>query len=171
MSKWLKYALVFLLFAATIFAAASFYLADDATTIWAFLSNLFLNVVAEFVGIALGIVIPLWVAVRYADKRLEDLMKPIAEFIAQLRAEERISPEAARRGMVCAVRIISQEHKSLSSNNAFSLDYQPQSCDVCSLAIKLGDDKECDYCHLKEHIWRIDNKPVVPAASISSTSN
>jgi hypothetical protein len=158
----LRYALIFLVLSSFTFALLSYFLAPEKETAKDFLSSFSLNIVAELIGIVVGILIPLIVALWYAGKKFEEAATPLAEFVAQLRADKKISKEAARRSMVCAVTLISQDHISLLSNNSFTLGYEEKDCDVCDLPIRIGeDDKSCDFCGIKQHIWEIKNKPVI----------
>lgn len=133
----------------------------------AFWSNILLNLIAELIGIAVGLILPLLLFAWIAGKMVEKAATPIAELIAQLRAEGRISEEAARRSVVCAVNLISEDHISLKSNNRFSLDFEKGKCDVCDLEIRIGEDKRCDFCGLKKHVWEIKNKPIIRPTSSS----
>jgi hypothetical protein len=75
-----------------------------------FSSDLLLHIVAEFLGIALGIAIPLMIASKLIDEKLNILARSIVELIAQLRIEKKISPQAARSYVKCAVKLISVDH-------------------------------------------------------------
>lgn len=126
--------------------------------------NIFQNLFAEIVGLILTVGAALYIAKFLARKKLEKLATPLAELIAQLRAENRISPHGARRSMVFAVEVITPEYMSQVDNNAFCLDYEKKDCEVCDLEIKLSNNK-CDYCKLERHIWEIKNKPVISSST------
>jgi hypothetical protein len=157
----LRYAVILLALASFILTILSFFRSPEEEAGNDFLSSLSLNIGAELIGVILGILTPLIVALWYAGKKFEEAATPLAELVAQLRADRKISKEAARRSMVCAVKLISQHHISLQSNNSFALGYEKKACDVCDLPIRIGEDKSCDFCGIKQHIWEIKNKPVI----------
>ena len=133
--------------------------AKDRSTFW---SNTGLNLAVEFMGIGIGLGIPLVILGINAKKEFENTATQVAELVAQLRAEGTISKEAARKSIVCAVNVIPKEHISRDANNRFSTRFEESYCDVCDLKIRIGTDKKCDFCQLEKHVWKIKNRPVMP---------
>src|ERR1051325_11086717 len=66
-----------------------------------FFGNLLLNVVAEFLGLAVGGIFAALIAKRLAKKKLEELAPYLVRLIGQLRIGGTISKEAARDSVVC----------------------------------------------------------------------
>jgi hypothetical protein len=153
--------LVLLLVALMLLPVISYHYADANTTLPAFVSNLTLNIAAELLGVLItlsGVVI---YAVFAARKKFESLATPIAELVAQLRCDGTLSPEAARRSMVCAVRLITPENitkKATPANEPLGLTNRP--CDVCALPTTVGRGRPCKDCGVEDYIWSIEKKPV-----------
>jgi hypothetical protein len=150
--------LVALLAALIVLPLVSYYYADAQTTPATFISSLSLNIAAELVGVLVTLLGVVLYAAFAARKKFESLATPIAELIAQLRAERRISCEAARRSMVCAVKLITPEYMSNKANNSFSINPKQRPCDVCDLLTTVDADTPCKDCGLERHIWSINRE-------------
>jgi hypothetical protein len=153
--------LLLLIVAAILLATISFNLAEPATTGSIFISNLMLNIVAELIGVCLAVSGVIILTLLYARKKFEGVATPIAGLVAQLRAEGVISAEAARRSMVCAVKVITPESMSQRENNQYHLGLKHRPCDVCSLPTTVDEGIPCRFCKLEKHIWTIENKPIL----------
>lgn len=147
---------IILLVIALMFGMKSYYL-TETNNYQSFWSNLYLNFVPEFIGAAVGILIPLIILAWFADKKLEKLAQPILELIAQLRADGRITELGARRSVVCAVKLISENNMK---GKSISLCLTPREgeCDVCTLKIENSDDNRCKFCGLKDKLWKFDEE-------------
>jgi hypothetical protein len=157
---------IILLGIALVFGIKSYNLAilPNTTSQQSFRGNLYLNFVPEFLGAAFGVLVPLIIIAWVADKRLKKLSQPIMELIAQLRAEERITKEVARRSAICAVNIISEINVK-KDKTSVSLKQREEKCDVCALPIEIRKDYRCKYCLLPDHVWKLEKKPVIPCSS------
>ncbi len=153
-----------------ILMAALVYIQADAKGRTDFVSNIGLNLVAEFIGMGIGIGIPLIIFAIGAIGRYEKTATQIAEAVAQLRAEGAISKEAARKTMVCAIDAIPKESISREANNKFHLHPKETPCDVCDLKVDIGIDNKCEHCGLEKHVWSLKNQPVIPASYSGSRS-
>lgn len=149
MRKLILFTVIALFGVAPLLALWSYYLADEngRNTFW---SNVLLNLVAEFLGFTLGILLPLIIAAWFA----EDKIKPIVQLIARLRSEKIITPLTARGCVMCAAKLISEE--KLKKDSSLSLLSKPDSCAVCSLTIDTRSDNRCQHCGLKDHVWKIE---------------
>jgi hypothetical protein len=149
---------LFLLAAAAFFGIRSHNLVETLgpkeSPFWA---DLYLNLVPEFIGVALGILIPLSILAWYADKQLEELVTPVLRLIKRLRVEKKISPEVARYATACAVKIISEEHFGGKVIDTSPIPSEIN-CDVCSMKV-LKQPPRCKYCNLKRHVWRSIGEP------------
>lgn len=154
-------ALVVLLVALILLPVISYYYADANTTPPVFVSNLALNIAAELLGVLITLSGVVLYAVLAARKKFESLATPIAELVAQLRSDGTLSPEAARRSMVCAVKLITPENitkKASKANEPLGLSHRP--CDVCALPTTVGKGRPCKDCGVEDYIWSIEKKPV-----------
>jgi hypothetical protein len=118
-----------------------------------FWSNFFLNIAAEMLGLALTA----WAVYFVARQKFGDLMPPVIKLIAQLRSDNKITPQVARSGVVCAVAIIPDE-RLRRTDPPLSILRQEEQCQVCSLTAQtdLGDGgfRKCHYCGLQSDRWR-----------------
>ena len=155
---WL--ALLVLLGALIGFPVLSYHLADS-TTKAGFASNLILNISSELVGALITLSGAIIYAAFTARKKFESLATPIAELVAQLRCDGSLSPEAARRSMVCAVMLITPENIAKQATKANEpIGIRSRSCDVCALPTTVGKGRPCKDCGVEDYIWAIEKKPV-----------
>lgn len=127
----------------------SYGLANDDGGKITFWHSFLLNLAAESVGIIIGISIPFIVGAWLASKKL----RPLIELIAHLRSEEIISPKTARGGVICTVKLVSEER--IKKDISLSFVHRTQNCDVCALPIEIRADKRCKHCGLKDHVWKV----------------
>jgi hypothetical protein len=115
-----------------------------------------LHGVAEFWGFTLAGLVTFVVAVKLGEEKI----KPILKFVATLRETNVIEKETARGIVMCAAKIIAEE----KITNDFGTSIAPQSldCDICALEIRDTEDKRCQFCGIKNHIWQISKKSEEP---------
>ena len=126
--------------------------APDSTSLG---SNLMLNIAAESLGIALTLLLSL-VAIRAARKRFGNVAAPLTQLIKTLRSDRTISPQAARKTVVCAVALLSDEG-FLKARGATSRAHE--TCDICSLKVIVDTDTKgarCSFCKLPKEIWNTE---------------
>jgi hypothetical protein len=153
MRKLVIYGLIAVIVLALILGIVSFKLSGDNGD-QVFWSNLLLNIVAELFGLALGILIPLIIVSKLAGQRLDRLARPLVELIAELRTHNAISATAARNCVICAVRLLSEDHLKQKSIS-LSIAYKKDNCEVCALRIDTLPDKRCEHCGLLDHVWKL----------------
>ena len=148
MTKLLAWIVGILCFLASVSGVISFLLSEKRDPS-AFFENFFLNASAEFLGIAVGIGIP----VLLASRKFNVLARPLIELIAQLRIEGKISGQSARNCVICAVKFINEDE--LKKDISLSIRSRTDTCDVCSLDIETDARKKCQHCGLSDHVWRL----------------
>lgn len=149
---------VVMLVAAGIAAAmgmVSYHLLKDSMTAEEFIANALLNVLAEAVGVIIGLLFGVWLARRAILDRLPDVAGPLLSLIQQLREDKTISKDAARKGVIAAVRILSDGafQKCRSCDSAVTIK---QDCRICGLRSAAEPDSgmmRCKGCRLKGEAW------------------
>lgn len=121
-----------------------------------FTGNLLLNVVAEFIGLAVGGIFAALIAKELGKKKLEELAQKLARLIGNLRLGGTISREAARDCVVCAVHIISEDSlNKVRSKESIAIAEKP--CVICDLDYEIetitGKGTRCKNCHLDGSVW------------------
>jgi hypothetical protein len=102
------------------------------------------NVAAESLGLGIGFMFAAWAARR----KLAELAPSLVEFIAQLRKDGTIQGPGARKAVVCAVKLISEESLTEMRSDVVPID---NTCLVCELKVNTAD--RCPHCHLSKAIW------------------
>jgi hypothetical protein len=106
------------------------------------------NVAAEFLLIGLSLPVVAW----FAGRKFAETGPYVVKLIAQLRKDKKIEPHSARRAVICAVSLISEDSLgTIRSDNANSTN---QTCLVCYLPVT--SEKKCPYCLLSKGIWDSD---------------
>lgn len=129
-----------------------------------FFGNLLLNIVAEFLGLAVGGIFAALIAKELAKKKLAELAPNLVRLIGHLRIGETISKEAARDSVICAVHIISEDSlDELRSKGSGSI--AGQKCLICNLNYEIesvtGKGVRCKHCKLEAKVW--ENKELEEA--------
>lgn len=138
-------------------------LTDDSRS--AFFSNFFLNLVAEFLGWAVGGVLAAVVASRLAAKKLADFAPDLVRLIAELRKGKTISEKAARQGVICAVGLLSENSLREARTINKSILITEVKCLVCDLNAETDrnpdGNRRCPHCHLTGDVW--DREQLAPS--------
>jgi hypothetical protein len=151
--------LVILLIALTVLPVISYYYGDSSAQT-GFVSNLTLNITAELVGVLITLSGVVYAAIA-ARSKFESLAGKFAELIAQLRCDGTLTPEAARRSMVLAVRLLSPENITREATEANEpLRIANRNCDVCALPTTVGKGRPCTDCGVEDYVWAIEKKPI-----------
>ena len=140
-------------FIAVILATISFCLTKDPE----FFANLLLNIVAEFFGISLGILITAYIAIEIAKKRLKELAPEVVNLIQLLREKENIKPEVARAAVVAFVSLIDEEAFSRDSKICPSSNEHCRVCDLPSETREELGKRKCKKCGLPGEVWATKN--------------
>ena len=121
-----------------------------------FSGNLLLNVVAEFLGLAVGGVFTALIAKELAKKKLKDLAPDLLRLIGNLRIGGTISEEAARDCVICAVHVISEDSLASVRSNEPAV-VAGEKCVICSLRYETEENgARCKHCHLDGNVWGSD---------------
>ena len=126
----------------------------------AFLTDLSPNLVAELLGIALGILLAVPIASLWARHKLKDVAPSLVDLLQQLRDDQKLSGRATRCAMVCAVNLIYEEGFDRLRGGPSAEATTPTPCAVCRLeamADKTGGHLRCHYCKLPGHLWSLKN--------------
>jgi hypothetical protein len=121
-----------------------------------FLSNLFLNLVPEAVGLAATIIGTLYVASRVATSRFTKLAPKVFELLAQFRNDKTISAEATQKAMIVIVPLLDESLSPPVVGDGYNPG-SPQNCRVCGLKSKFHKDRgleKCMTCGLRSDYWR-----------------
>ena len=122
-----------------------------------FISNFFLNLVAEFLGIAIGGVLAAFIAYKLATDKLDKLAPDLVALIAQLRKGRTINEKAARQCVICTVSFISEESLLQARDTAASISITTLKCPVCELdadVVRSADGhRHCTHYHLQGNVW------------------
>jgi hypothetical protein len=121
--------------------------------------GMLLNIASEALGWALGLVAAAVIGVKLAKKKLEDVMVPLVELVAELRESKSISPHAARKSVICSVKLLSDE--PLGQARKIKPREEVITCGVCQLRADTELDKaghlSCVHCGLRGNIWELSN--------------
>jgi len=148
------FALSVLLLAAILAVAASMGW-DGGSSFW---RNLALNGVAELAGVAVGVLIAVPLASRFARSRVKAVGSQVAAAIAQLRVDGTITDQGTRRAMICAVALLDEEHLG-EARSLLEPSKRLMSCNVCSLEVETNNGR-CSHCGLHGDHWNVpDLKP------------
>jgi hypothetical protein len=125
------------------------------------LSDFGVNLLVEIAGLAIGIPVGAYVAIRLARRRLRKVAPPLIHLIKQLREDEQISRPAARACVVCTARVLAYELERQPRLGTIAKQ-QNDPCAVCDLQYKINTElgKSCSHCGLSENIWDLTGKPV-----------
>ena len=137
-------------FIAIIFAGISYCLTDDPMKTQ-FLANLLLNIVAEFVGISLGLIIVTLVA----KKKLKETAPDVVRLILLLRKNGNIKPEVARAAVVAFVSLIDEEAVPRGNKSCPNSMAQCTVCDQASDTHEKSGSKKCNHCGLPGEVWQL----------------
>jgi hypothetical protein len=149
-----------LLIALTVLPIVSYFCADTNGQI-TFVSDLTLNITAELVGVLITLSGVLLYAAFAARDRFDSMAGKFAELIAQLRCDGTLTPEAARRSMVVAVKLMTPENVTRKKTDANEpIGIANQICDVCALPTTSRKGKACDDCGVEDYVWSIEKKPI-----------
>lgn len=129
-----------------------------------FSGNLLLNVVAEFLGLAVGGIFAALIAKELAKQKLEELAPFLVRLIGHLRIGGTINDEAARDCVICAVQIISEDSlDKVRSKEPGTI--AGKKCVICDLVYETksieGKGVLCKHCNLDSKVW--DNKKLEEA--------
>jgi hypothetical protein len=132
---------------ATVIAVTAAAMLDRSS--WkAFFSSLLLNLIAEMLGLTGA----LWAAWWFAKKRLAVVGPRLTELVTQLRRDGRLSAQAARESVACAVGLIAEDPRT------FGRVVAEVPCNVCTLPSPIQLTKRnrrvCGYCGLPEGTWK-----------------
>jgi hypothetical protein len=122
-----------------------------------FVGSLLTNLAAGFLCLAVGVA----VAIIAAARKFGAAARPLLEFIQQLKADDKIEAELARKSVVCAVAVLSESnvHRAITEDAATIEPAQAgEACPVCTLPVKLvpGDSKRrCFFCSLPDAVWNL----------------
>lgn len=117
-----------------------------------FAGNVLLNVTAEFVGAAVGLLLAFRLASKIAAEKLLDLSPSLLRLVKRLREGNTITGEAARECVICAVRFLSDDHIVKLRTGAVPAD--PVKCDVCGLSAEINKQgATCSRCGLSAVVW------------------
>jgi hypothetical protein len=135
-----------------------------------FAMNWLVNLGAGFLGMAAATLVATATGWFLARQKLKDLAVPMLRLIQELRFKSQISPEAARRAVVCAVTLMPEG--SVSSSKLRRKESALQKCPVCFLDIDPGTDlkKQCSFCLLPGAVWSYEDLVKDPAASAETAS-
>jgi hypothetical protein len=146
---------------AIICAILSFNFSYDTThtlgdNLISFSGNLLLNVVAEFIGLAVGGIIAVLIAKELAKRKLKELAPDLVRLVGHLRMGGTISRDAARDSVICAVHIISEDSlERVRSKEPGAIAGKP--CVICDLDYETeatqGKGVRCKNCHLDGSVW------------------
>jgi len=112
--------------------------------------DVLLNVAAGLFEIGIGTLILAFIAWVVAISKLQHLAKPLLKLIQQLRIDNKLTRESARKAVVFAVTLLSESNvsKSLSRDTG----ERRNNCPVCLLDVR--DEKErCSHCNLPQAVW------------------
>ena len=136
-----------------ILAAVSYTLCAPPGGAKEFLANVLLNVVAEFIGLSVGLVTAIYIANHVAREKLSQFGEPIIAFIQQLREEGKLSPHATRKSVMATVSIISDGTLKAVRHPD---DASEQKCRICSLSSEVElvrGTARCKNCRLPGKSW------------------
>jgi hypothetical protein len=115
-----------------------------------FRKDLLLNVAAGFFEIGIGTIILTFVAWVVAISKFQHLAKPLLKLIQQLRIDNKLTPELARKSVVFAVTLLSESNVS-KSLSPYTGELR-NNCSVCSLDVR-NEKERCSHCNLPRAVW------------------
>ncbi len=138
---------------AFIMIASSFFVllyARRIATAHGFQKDFLVNVAAGLVEIAIGTALAAVATWAVAKNKLRELSRPVLALIQRLRIDGRLTEEAARRSVVCAVALLSESN--VSKEIRPGPDEPNTDCPICAQPVAERMNK-CIYCQLPKAIW------------------
>lgn len=117
-----------------------------------FIANLLLNVVAEFLSVAAGLLFAVWLGSRVASAKLSIFAQPLLGLIQQLREDKKISQLAARKGVIVTVSLLSE---GIPPGSRLP-DSSERKCRICGLKSNAETYRgrlRCKDCKLPGEVW------------------
>ncbi len=108
------------------------------------------NLAASCAEIAIGTFFAALVGRSVAKIKLRELSRPILALIQRLQIDGKLSPEGARRSVVCAVALLSESNVRKSIEPGAGEPHTQ--CPICTQLVEQEMDK-CIHCELPKTIW------------------
>jgi hypothetical protein len=115
------------------------------------------NVLVEVVGLAIGIPVGTYRAIRAARQRTSSIAPPFVRMVKQLREDQQLSPSAAHTCVECIAQVLTHE---LTRAGGPSVPRRAgERCTVCSKDFMTkrqpGGETTCARCGLPANVWNL----------------